>query len=887
MRVSQVVVTSRYDELEELVNRIDGSRRIGMRFLTLSAGAILAIGSLAMPMSAAAADNSISVGPATTTISPAGSTGGTFTVDITANGSMDISGAGAALDFDNTRLQLTALAKDATEVGNGVTYAGFPTPANTTTFIAGANSAGEIPTIAWTYTDGSSAEPASTDVGIFNATFEVIAAGDSSIDPVVIPGVGGLLDGSSDNYGNSLSPITLNSGSVVNTASGPTVPGAPTGVTATRGDASALVSWTAPNDGGSAILGYTATAEGGSEHCTTTTATSCTVGGLTNGVAFTFDVTATNDQGTGPAGTSNSVTPAAVPGAPTGVTATRGNGSATVSWTAPASNGSTITAYTVTSTPGPKTCGTTGAFNCTVNGLTNGQPYTFKVVATNDVGAGPASTASNSVTPATVPGAPTAVKGVGFNLSALISWSAPASNGGSAVTSYTVTSSPSSKTCTTTALSCTVSGLVNKTAYTFTVEAANSVGAGSASAASSSVTPRVGSTFVPLVPSRIVDSHAKVGLAAHLTANVAATFTVVGRAATDSTRNVPTNATAVTGVLTVLNATAAGSLTLNSTATNAPTTVDLTFPKADTRSTGVTEGLGTGGKLSITYKAASGSSADVYFDVTGYFVLGTSGSTYVSLTPNAVVDTRTKTGLSAKLTAGTAKTFTVTGRHPTIATENVPTTATAVTGILTVINPGAAGRLYLGPTALAAPTTTDLNFPKADTRATSLTVKIGTSGVLALTYTAAAGATTDVTFVVTGYFIPGTSGATYVPLTPNRIVNSATAVGVSSKLTASVARSFAVTGRVPSTSTKNVPIGSVAVTGTLTSSASTATGSLALTTAANNHPTIPYLDFPKADTRSSCVTVAITSTGVLYVTYVGSTGATTQISFDVTGYFVK
>jgi len=33
--------------------------------------------------------------------------------------------------------------------------------------------------------------------------------------------------------------------------------------------------------------------------------------------------------------------------------------------------------------------------------------------------------------------------------------------------------------------------------------------------------------------------------------------------------------------------------------------------------------------------------------------------------------------------------------------------------------------------------------------------------------------------------------------------------------------------------------------------------------------------------------VAITSTGVLYVTYVGSTGATTQISFDVTGYFVK
>lgn len=188
---------------------------------------------------------------------------------------------------------------------------------------------------------------------------------------------------------------------------------------------------------------------------------------------------------------------------------------------------------------------------------------------------------------------------------------------------------------------------------------------------------------------------------------------------------------------------------------------------------------------------------------------------------------------------------------------------------------------------LAAPTSTCLNFPKADTRATSLTVKIGTSGVLAVTYTAAAGATTDVTFVVTGYFAPGVSGATYVSLVPNRIVNSSTALGVSSKLTAYVARSFAVTGRVPSTSTKNVPTGSVAVTGTLTTTSSTAAGSLALTTTANNHPTIPYLDFPKADTRSSGVTVTLGAGGILYVTYVGSAGATTQVSFDVTGYFVK
>jgi hypothetical protein len=95
------------------------------------------------------------------------------------------------------------------------------------------------------------------------------------------------------------------------------------------------------------------------------------------------------------------------PGAPTGVSATAGNGSANVTWTAPSAGGSPITSYTVTpfigstaQTPVAVT-GSPPATSATVTGLTNGTAYTFTVSATNAIGNGPASAASNAVTPGT------------------------------------------------------------------------------------------------------------------------------------------------------------------------------------------------------------------------------------------------------------------------------------------------------------------------------------------------------------------------------------------------------------------------------------------------------------------------------------------------------
>ena len=113
--------------------------------------------------------------------------------------------------------------------------------------------------------------------------------------------------------------------------------------------------------------------------------------------------------------------------------------------------------------------------------------------ATLTIGAAPAPSSSKPGTP----GAPTAVAGVG---AATVTVVAPTS-GGTPVT-YTVTSSPDSKSCTVTvpATSCEVTGLTNGTAYTFTATATNADGTSDASAASNSVTPDLKSNTPTTAP---------------------------------------------------------------------------------------------------------------------------------------------------------------------------------------------------------------------------------------------------------------------------------------------------------------------------------------------------------------------------------------------------
>ena len=181
----------------------------------------------------------------------------------------------------------------------------------------------------------------------------------------------------------------------------------------------------------------------------------------------------------------------AVPGAPTIGTATAGNAQASVPFTAPVSNGgSTITSYTATSSPSGVTGTLTqaGSGTITVTGLTNGTAYTFRVTATNAIGNSVASSVSNSVTPATIPGAPTNVTATAGDTQATVTFTAPVSDGGSAITVYTVTSNPGNTTVTGSTSPITVTGLTGGTGYTFTVTATNVIGSSAASSPSDLVT---------------------------------------------------------------------------------------------------------------------------------------------------------------------------------------------------------------------------------------------------------------------------------------------------------------------------------------------------------------------------------------------------------------
>jgi hypothetical protein len=164
-----------------------------------------------------------------------------------------------------------------------------------------------------------------------------------------------------------------------------------------------------------------------------------------------------------------------------------------------------------------------------------------------------------------------------------------------------------------------------------------------------------------------------------------------------------------------------------------------------------------------------------------------------------------------------------------------------------------------------------------------VTVALGVGGILGVTYVGPTSSDyAHVIFDVTGYFTPDTTGDTYFPLTPTRILDTRNGgTGLAGPFSSHAARTFQVSG------VGGVPSNATAVTGNLTVTAQSGAGYLYIGPVATNNPTSSTLNFPLGDDRANGVTVALGAGGILGVTYVGPiSSSTTHVIFDVTGYFL-
>ena len=342
------------------------------------------------------------------------------------------------------------------------------------------------------------------------------------------------------------------------TATPSTTPAAPTSLMGTPGNSAIVLSWNTVDglsraNGFSAITGYEVRQKTGDgdyspwaivldpDSTTTAGTTTYSVTGLTNGIAYQFEVRAVNANGKGAAAETTPVTIATTPGRPRSLTATPGNGQVTLSWTASSDGGSPITSWqfrlstgatpTFTDLTDPAWVVIPGSnadtTSYTVVSLNNAEQYTFQVRAVNTLGAGSLAQ-SATVDPGMPPGQPTGLSASATASSVTLTWDAPddtptdnsdtgtLNTGGSPIIRYEysqktgdgdygewmaipTTSIATADLATAGDKSHTVRGLTAGTAYQFQVRAVNATGAGRAATMRSPVYPGT----APLAPANL------------------------------------------------------------------------------------------------------------------------------------------------------------------------------------------------------------------------------------------------------------------------------------------------------------------------------------------------------------------------------------------------
>ncbi len=294
--------------------------------------------------------------------------------------------------------------------------------------------------------------------------------------------------------------------------------------------------------------------------------------------------------------------------------------------------------------------------------------------------------------------------------------------------------------------------------------------------------------FTPVAPARVLDTRtglgssigkAPVGARSRVTVKVVG----VGGVPTTGVKAVAVNLTGIVhGGPTYLSAYPADQAW--------PGTSSLNLAKDQVHATFLMPKVSPDGSITV-YNAAG--STDVVVDVVGYLSTD-EGQTYTSVTPTRVLDSRT-TG--EEFANGTIRSVQIAGQ------AGVPTDATAVVANLTMTGSTTQGLASVFPAGSTRPGTSTLNFEKGEVVTNRFLTGL-TDGKLSV-YTQVGRA--DVVIDVVGY-VGGTSGSSYYPLDPVRLLDTRKAVGVTTRTKveggSTITVPFAGRGNIPGDATSVV-----------------------------------------------------------------------------------
>ena len=372
----------------------------------------------------------------------------------------------------------------------------------------------------------------------------------------------------------------------------------------------------------------------------------------------------------------------------------------------------------------------------------------------------------------------------------------------------------------------------------------------------------VGATYTPVVPRRLLDTRAAIGVGT-TTPVPAGGDVVLHLPAVDGTD--PSAISAIAANVTVTQPTAGGVLTVYPVGEQ-PLASNLNFAKGQTVANMVTVKPDAG---AVDIHNSSSGTVHVLLDLAGYYA--NTGSYFKPGAPVRVLDTRGTLGGAGSKPLAVGKAFTLD------LSQRIPASATAVAMNVTVTQPAGGGHLSVYPAGSPVPDTSNINYTQGLTEANQVIVPVSGGKITFLASGSAVHAIAD----LAGWFGPTSAGATdvYVPTDPTRVLDTRNNTGVYNRTQAPLAphESLGFPANWADGCSPTCPLATAFV---LNVTATQPTTNGYLTVYADSRPTASTLNFSAGRTVPNQATVPNSP-----VVYNGSTGHV-QVVADEEGYYM-